>query len=132
MELTVDASVIMAVILNEPRKPQLLEATLGVELLSAPSLPWEIGNALSALFKRRRINMADAETALASFSQIPIRLPSLAIEPSVALAKKHGVYAYDAYVIDCARRYQTPLLTLDRRQAQVAKSEGLTVLEVEA
>ena len=57
MDLTVDASVIMAVILNEPSKPQILEATKGAELLSAASLPWEIGNALSALFRRRRINL---------------------------------------------------------------------------
>ena len=71
MEVTVDASVIMAVILNEPSKPGLLRATKGTELVSPPSLPWEVGNALSALFKRRRIDEAEAELALESSSQIP-------------------------------------------------------------
>lgn len=131
MEVTVDASVIMAVVLNEPSKAKLLQATRGAELLSAPSLPWEVGNALSALFKRNRIDLAEAELALESFAKIPVRLPSLGIEPSVALAKRYDVYAYDAYVIDCARRYKTPLLTLDRRQSDVAKSEGITVLELD-
>lgn len=55
----------------------------------------------------------------------------LEIESSVALAEKYGVYAYDAYVIECARRYQTPLLSLDRGQSRVAMSEGIEILEVE-
>lgn len=130
MEVTVDASVIMAVVLNEPSKAKLLQATRGAELLSAPSLPWEVGNALSALFKRSRIDLPEAELALESFARIAVRLPSLDIGSSVALAKRYDVYAYDAYVIDCARRYKTPLLTLDRRQSDVAKSEGITVLEL--
>ena len=132
MDLTVDASVVMAVILNEPSKPELLEATRGAELISAPSLPWEVGNALSALFKRRRIDVAQAELALESFRQVPVRLPSLEIESSVVLAERHDVYAYDAYVIECARRYQTPLLSLDRRQCEVARSEGIATLEVDS
>ena len=132
MDLTVDASVVMAVILNEPSKTKLLEATRGDELISAPSLPWEVGNALSALFKRRRIDMAQAELALESFRKIPIRLPQLEIESSVALAERHDVYAYDAYVVECARRYQTPLLSLDRRQCEVARSEGIDTVEVDS
>ncbi len=132
MDLTVDASVLMAVILNESSKPKLLEATRDAELISAPSLPWEIGNAISALFKRRRIDMAQAEVAMASFRRVPVRLPSLEIESSVALAERHDVYAYDAYVIECARRYQTPLLSLDRRQCEVARSEGIATLEVDS
>lgn len=132
MDLTVDASVVMAVILNEPTKPKLLEATRGAELISAPSLPWEVGNALSALFRRRHIDMAQAELAMESFRRVPVRLPSLEIESSVALAERHDVYAYDAYVIECARRYQTPLLSLDRRQCEVARSEGIATWEVDS
>ena len=48
------------------------------------------------------------------------------------LAERHDVYAYDSYVIECARRYQTSLLSLDRRQCEVARAEGITTLEVEA
>ena len=132
MELTVDTSVIMAVILNEPTKPKLLEVTRGAELMSAPSLPWEVGNALSALFRRRRLDIERAGLALASFRAIPVRLPTLEIESSVALAEKYGVYAYDAFVIECARRYQTALLSLDTGQIRVARSEGIDILEVES
>lgn len=132
MDLTVDASVIMAVILNEPSKPRLLEVTRGVDLLSAPSLPWEVGNALSALIKRQRIDGTQAGLALDSYRKIPVRLPLVEIEPCLALAERYSVYAYDAYVVECARRYHTPLLSLDRRQCEVARSEGIETMEVEA
>ena len=130
MDLTVDASVVMAVILNEETKPSLVALTQGAELLSAPSLPWEIGNALSALFRRRRIDLAVAESALSSFRQIPVRLPEVGLEESVAMAERRGIYGYDAYVIECAHRYKTPLLTLDRHQSEVARLEGVEVMEV--
>jgi predicted nucleic acid-binding protein len=130
MDLTIDTSVVMAVILNEPSKAALVEATRGSELLAAPSLHWEVGNALSALFKRRRIDLGQAEAALESYESIPIRLGEVDLEPSVALSDKHGVYAYDAYVIECARRYQTPLLSLDRAQCESARREGIDVVEV--
>ena len=119
MDVTVDASVVMAVILNEPAKQGLLERTRGAELFSAPSLPWEVGNALSAMFKRRRLNLEQAKGA------------EVDIEAAVTLAERHDVYAYDAYLIECARRYQTPLLSLDRRQCEVARKEGVEVMEVE-
>ena len=131
MDVTVDASVVMAVILNEPAKQGLLERTRGAELFSAPSLPWEVGNALSAMFKRRRLNLEQAKGALTSYGAIPIRLPEVDIEAAVTLAERHDVYAYDAYLIECARRYQTPLLSLDRRQCEVARKEGVEVMEVE-
>jgi len=130
MNLTVDASVIMAVILNEPTKQKLLEATRGAELLSAASLPWEVGNALSALFKRHRIDLGQAIHALESFRRIPVRLPVVDLEPCLVLADQYGIYAYDAYVIECARRYQTPLLSLDGPQCDVAREEGIDTIEV--
>lgn len=130
MDLTVDTSVVMAVILNEPSKSGLVDVARGAELLAAPSLHWEVGNALSALLKRRRIDLGQAEAALESYKSIPIRLAEVVLRPSVSLSAKHGVHAYDAYVIECARRYQTPLLSLDRGQCDVARSEGIEVVEV--
>ncbi len=95
MNVTVDASVIVAVILNEPSKAKLLDLTQGAELLSAPSLTWEIGNALTALIKRRRIDPGQAQIALESFAMIPIRLADVDLEPAVSLAARHNVYAVD-------------------------------------
>jgi uncharacterized protein with PIN domain len=49
MNIVVDTSVIIAVITNEPHKPQLIDITREVDLLAPLSLHWEIGNAFSAM-----------------------------------------------------------------------------------
>lgn len=121
----------MAVILNEPTKPALLLATEGADLRAAPSLPWEVGNALTALFKRARIDLGQAQRALESFEAIPVQLTDVDIREAVKLSHEHDIYAYDAYVLECARRYGTPLLSLDNPQCKVARQLGIEVLEVE-
>lgn len=122
----------MAVVLNEPSKPDLVEVTRDAELVSAPTLTWEVGNSLSALFKRARIDLEQAKGALRSFREIPVRLAEIDLEISVELAKIRGIYAYDAYMLECARKYRTPLLSLDVSQRRVASELGIEVLEVEA
>jgi predicted nucleic acid-binding protein len=120
----------MAVILNEPSKPRLLEQTRDSELVSAPTLPWEVGNSLTALFKRARIDLNQAKRALKSFRDIPLRLAEIDLQASVELAKEHDIYAYDAYILECARKYRAPLLSLDGPQRRVAIKLGIDVLEV--
>jgi predicted nucleic acid-binding protein len=132
VEISVDTSVIIAVILNEPTKPRLLDVTLDAELQSAPSLPWEVGNALSALFKRGSLNLQQARKALDSFVAIPVRLADIDLEGAVEIADAFNIYAYDAYILECARRYRTPLLSLDGPQCEVARKLGIEVLEVDA
>jgi predicted nucleic acid-binding protein len=131
-EVTVDTSVVLAVVLNEPSKARLLELTQGAELLSPATLPWEVGNALSALFKRARLDLSQAERAVASYSQIAVRLVDVDLGSSVQLAHDRSICAYDAYVLECARRYGAPLLTLDAPQGEVARRLGITVLELAA
>jgi predicted nucleic acid-binding protein len=128
VEITVDASVIIAVVLNEESKTQLVDRTRGAELLSPPTLYWEVGNALTALFKRRRIDLAQARGAIGSLDDIAIRLAEVDLDIAVSLAHEQSIYAYDAYVLECARRYRTPLLSLDGPQREVARKLGIEVL----
>jgi predicted nucleic acid-binding protein len=130
MEITVDTSAIMAVLLNEPSKERLREQTRGAELVSAPTLPWEVGNGLSALFKRRRLDLDQAMTALMSFRQIPLRLGEIELEVAVKLANEQDIYACDACILECARKYRTPLLSLDGSQTRIARGLGIEVLEL--
>jgi predicted nucleic acid-binding protein len=132
LDISVDTSIIMAVILNESTKPALLRATEGADLRSAPSLPWEVGNALTALFKRGRLELEQAQKALESFEAIPVQLAAVDLDEAVKLGHEHGIYAYDAYVLECARRYATPLLSLDEPQREIARKLGIEVLEVES
>jgi predicted nucleic acid-binding protein len=130
--VTVDASVVMAVVLNEPARSRLIELTAGAELISAPTLPWEVGNAFSAMLRRRRIDLPTVEAAMDAVDAIGVRLVGGSVRPSVELAARHDIYAYDAYVVECARRYRTPLLSLDRRQCEVARAEGVRTIELDA
>ena len=130
VEITVDTSVIIAVVLNEESKPQLLEATRDLELISPPALPWEVGNALSALFKRRRINLEQARAALSSYGEIAVRMADVDLAACVQLAHEQSIYAYDAYFLECARRYRTPLLSLDDPQRRLGMQLGIDVMEV--
>ncbi len=130
MDLTVDTSALMAVVLNEATKHTLIRMTRGRELGSAPSVPWEVGNALSALVRRGTLDDAAARDALASFRRIPLRLADVSIDDALDLAAEQQIYAYDAYILVCARQYRTPLLSLDRRQIAAAREIGIEVLEV--
>jgi predicted nucleic acid-binding protein len=130
-EIIVDASAIIAVIANEPEKAALVELTKDADLLAPLSLPWEIGNAFSAMLKRRRITLEQAVQAIRIYGALPIRLVDVGLEEAMRVADHLSIYAYDAYFLCCVERYKAPLLTLDRELFRAAVSLGLPVLEVE-
>ncbi len=75
----IDASAIIAVIAGEPEREELIKCTQGTGLSAPPSVHWEIGNALSAMLKRRRNSLVQALKAISAYQQIPIRFVD--IEP---------------------------------------------------
>ena len=130
MKFVVDASAIIAVIANEPEKEQLIEITKGADLLAPSSIHWEIGNAFSAMINRRKVSLEQALDAIEIYRQIPIRFTEVELEDTLAIVAEHGIYAYDAYLLRCAMKYQTALITLDRKLAQVAQEMKIEVVEV--
>jgi predicted nucleic acid-binding protein len=132
VELVVDTSVIIAVIANESGKPALVEQTAGATLLAPASVPWEIGNAFSAMLKRKRITLEQASAAIQVFHSIPIRWLDVDLEDALALAAQLDIYAYDAYIIAAAQKQKCPILALDGGLIHAAKVAGVPVLEVSA
>ena len=130
MRIVVDASVLIAVIADEAEKERLVDATAGAELLAPSSVHWEIGNALSALLKRKRVTIEEALQAIEIYQQIPISFVEVELAESMKLANELGLYAYDAYLLRCAAKYRSPLLTLDAGLIQAAKKKKIAVLEV--
>jgi predicted nucleic acid-binding protein len=130
MEYVVDASVIIAVIVAEPSKAQLIEITRGADLLAPASIHWEIGNAFSAMLKRGRITLEQALAALEIYHQIPLRFTEVELDKTLQIAAEYGLYAYDAYLLRCAIKYQSALITLDQRLAQIAQAMNIAVIEV--
>lgn len=131
MEVVIDASVLIAVITNEDEKDKLVALTTDAELIAPLSVHWEIGNAFSALLKRKRVTLDDALQAIEIYLQIPVRFVEVELTESLELASELGLYAYDAYLLQCALKYHLPLLTLDNKLAQAAKAKRIQVLEVE-
>lgn len=132
MKFVVDASVIIAVIANQPEKQRLIEITKGADLLAPASIHWEIGNAFSAMIKRERITLEQAHKAIEIYKQIPIRFTEVELEETLEIVSEYGIYAYDAYLVRCAIKYKSALVTLDRRLAQVAQEMNVSVVEVES
>lgn len=123
-------SAIIAVIANEPIKPALIEATAGATLLTPASVPWEIGNAFSAMLKRGRITLDQARAALTVYDAIPLRFLQVELEAAIKLSSELGIYAYDAYLIAAAQSQRCPLLTLDDGLGHAARRVGVPLMEV--
>jgi predicted nucleic acid-binding protein len=130
VEVVVDTSALLAVLLEEPERPALIAATTGAVLLAPASLPWEVGNALVAAIRRHRLTAAAARAAWGAYESVPVRLVEIDIEQAVLLAADLGVNADDAYMLELARRRGVPLLTLDAKLGAAARRVRLTLIEV--
>jgi len=130
MNITIDTSALIAVIGNEVSRHEIIEITKGYSLCAPTSVHWEIGNAFSAMFKRQQLDIIKARQALASYREIPIKFIDVPLEQTLEISDALNIYAYDAYLIQCAQQTSTPLLTLDEGLRLAAKEQGIQLLEL--
>jgi predicted nucleic acid-binding protein len=130
MEIVIDTSALLAVVALEPERAELIRLTEGATLVAPSSVHWEIGNALSAMFKRKAIELDDAMRFLEGYARIPLRLLDPPLQQAVHLCRDLNVYAYDAYIIACAMNQHAPILSLDKVLVERARTLKLDVLEV--
>ena len=130
MEIVIDTSALISVIVGEPERKKIIEITAGNTLIGPGSIPWEIGNAFSAMFKQKRLTLEEAEKGLSIFRGIPIRYIDSDFVKVLNLSKHANIYAYDAYFLDCAIRHKAPLLTLDRKLIASTQNLNIEILEV--
>ena len=128
MACVIDTSAIIAVLLSEPERAMLVRVTRGTELVAPASVHWEIGNALSAGLKRRRLTLAQGQRALTAYAAIPIRFLDVDLALSLDLAAEHALYAYDAYLLTCALQRRAPLLTVDAGLIRTANTLGIDLV----
>jgi len=83
------------------------------------------------MFKRQKTDIALAKLALKAYQEIPVKFIDVPLEQALELSYSQNIYAYDAYLIQCAQQTSTSLLTLDKGLKTVAKNIGIQVLEVE-
>ncbi len=130
MEIVIDTSALISVIVGEPERERIIELTKGNALIGPGSIPWEIGNAFLAMFKQNRLTLTEAEKGLSIFHGIPLRYIDPDYVKVLELSKQANIYAYDAYFLVCAIRHKAPLLTLDRKLMKSAQNFDVETLEV--
>ncbi len=129
MKIVADTNTFLAVALDEPEKTQIVRLTKGYDLVAPEVLPFEIGNALTAMLKKRLILPSEIQPAWDAVEAIPVDLRPLEIRTALDLAVRFGIYAYDAYFLECALSLRLPLLTLDRGMKHVARELSIQLVE---
>ena len=130
LKIVADTSVVIAVITNEQTKTKLIGLTQGYQLYAPSSITWEVGNAISAMYKRKSINEKDGSNILSEYKKMPIALIDIDVLASIKIAHHYSMYAYDAYMVQCAKEQRASLITLDKKLAQIAKQENIKTIEV--
>jgi predicted nucleic acid-binding protein len=129
MKIIADTNTFIAVALNEPEKDVIIRLTEGHSLIAPEVLPFEIGNALTAMMKRSALNANEVILAWDMVQTIPVDLRRIDIRAALNIATQHNIYAYDAYFLECALNLRSPLLTLDQRMKGVARKIGIKFME---
>jgi len=129
MNIISDTNIFLAVVLDEPEKQHIIQLTSQADAIAPEILPYEIGNALSAMIKRKQLTKDEALEALITANKIPVRLVNIDIQAALKLAIKFNIYAYDAYFLQCAKSLSFPLLTLDKKMKHVASELNIKVME---
>jgi len=129
MKIIADTNAFIAVALNKPEKGKIIRLTEGHDLLAPDVLPFEIGNALTAMMKKNALKKEEVSSAWEIVKQIPVDLRHTNIKAALGIAIKFNLYAYDAYFLECAKNLRSPLLTLDLGMQKVAREIGIAILE---
>ena len=130
MKIVADTNTFLAVALEEPEKSQIIRLTIGHDLVAPEVLPFEIGNALTAMIKNRSLESDELTSVWDVVQAIPVELRQINIRSALKIAARFNIYAYDAYFIECAIGLRCPILTLDQRMKTVSNQIGIQILEL--
>ena len=131
-ELVVDASIIVAALLDDEHQPiaDRVLRHVGEAGGLAPRL-WQLEtrSALISAERRGRATEARVDELLVVLKGLPVQIDGgQSLEETLALARTHKLSFYDATYLELARRSHAILATLDSELAQAALGEGLQVL----
>ncbi len=129
MKIIADTNTFIAVALNEPERDRIIRLTEGHDLIAPDVLPFEIGNALTAMMKKNALKKEEVASTWKVIQQIPVDLRDTDIKSALNIAIRFNIYAYDAYFLECAYNLRSPLLTLDLGMQKIAREIGITILE---
>jgi len=130
MKIVIDTSCVMAVLLNENSRSAIIDSTVGTQLISPEIIYAELGNALSAMFKKKRLVLDQANEVMIKFQKLPISLKPINVSRALELSYEHQIYAYDAYFLELCLRQNLPLLTLDESMIGIARKLHISIIKL--
>jgi predicted nucleic acid-binding protein len=128
MEIIVDASAIMAVIVKEPERDLVIQLTKNAVIISPDMVSYEIANGLTKMMKKKIIEKERMINAFQYFKRAPIKTIEIDIEKALEIAWDYKIYAYDACYLEAAVRLDLPLLTFDGNMTRVGKELGVSII----
>ena len=133
MNFILDASVTLAWCFEDTASPVAEHALEALEAGGQALVPalWrlELANVLVMAERRKRLVEADTARFLSLLDGLAIQIVPSPTDAAglVALARGHGLTAYDAAYLDVALRTGLPLATLDDRLANAATGAGVAL-----
>lgn len=128
VEIVFDISVFLTVVLDEASREWVIERTSDCAIVSPEVLPYEIANVLMAVKRKGRLTDREALKAFDISQRIPVRLVSVRVREALRIAVRHDIHAYDAFYLQCCIETKLPLISLDNRMCEVARSLSIKVV----
>lgn len=124
MTTVVDASVLVAALVDSGPGGQWAEARLVDESLAAPELALaEASNILRRLERSRQISRLEAASAHADLLQLDLVLFPYAPFAERIWALRENLTSYDAWYVALAETLECPVVTLDRKLSRASGPE---------
>jgi predicted nucleic acid-binding protein len=129
MEILLDASAIMSVIVDEPESEIVINYTKDSIIVSPNMVSFEIANGITKMLKKKLIDTQEKMIRIIeSFEKIPIKTVDVNLKKSLEIAWRYKIYTYDAFYLETAGRLNIPLLTFDSGMIRIGKELGINVL----
>lgn len=116
-----DSSLIAAIVFLEPHRDELLRTLAGRQPIAPDLLRYEISNVGMNKIRRQECDLDTALQGLARFEEIAIDLLTIPLAPTLRLAQRYRLSAYDASYLWLAGELAAPLYTLDKQLAEAAQ-----------
>lgn len=125
----VDASALAGWLLPDEAEPDISSVFAQGQAV-APWLLWvELRNILVVIERKGRIKDSETDEILAAVDALGISLDTAADSDHVmALARRHGLTAYDSTYLELALRRREPITSLDKALLAAAKAEEVEIL----
>ena len=117
-----DASAVAAVLFHEPEADEVESRLRGYRLSAPALLTYELANVCWKKSLRRPHERSGFRRALARLPQLGIHLTPVSASSMVTLALETDLSAYDASYLWLTLEMGAPLVTLDRKLANVARA----------